>query len=171
VSDNGTDTNIQHENSCLIWQRVYQELRKISDVERFIIVSFAPGDSPSNMIERKFSGLSKALVGLGDKDLDRALETINRLWNELEDTECWIEKNKKQITRIQQKLDIEHFQKLPYMIEFSANKTFTMVGGAERAGDGRKVSVGKFCELCAEAGKHYFCWSNDAYKKHLQKYH
>ena len=115
--------------------------------------------------------MSKQLVGLGDEDLENALKTIHRLWNELPRTEVFIESKFKATGQIPKKLDLQYTQKLPYLLEFSMDGRFTDLGAIQRAGDGRKVSSGNFCTECLSQGKKFYNWSNAADIYHKKHYH
>lgn len=176
IGDSGPDTNIQHENSILVWYAIFKALvEKYPHFNRLIVVSFAAGQSASNPVERTHGKLNKAIVGQGCNDVEAAMEEVSKLWNELENVYVKIAKDVPELKNIPTKMNLKEVEKSPYMVEFTTTGKFTrLFEPAEPlvvCGDGRKTSRASYCEICLESGKKWFNWSADASRKHKKTYH
>ena len=172
----GPDTNIQHENSILVWYAMFKVLvEKYPHLNRMIIVSFAAGQSARNPVERTHSKLNKAIVGQGCNDIEIAMKEVSKLWNDLPGVTCKIAKEVPELKNIPTKMDLKEVEKSPYMVEFTTTGKFTRLFKPNAplfvCGNGRKTSRASYCELCLEKGKKWFNWSADAARKHKKTYH
>ena len=176
LGDSGPDTNIQHENSILVWYAIFKALvKKYPHFNRLIIVSFAAGQSASNPVERTHGKLNKAIVGQGCNDVETAMIEVSKLWNELENVTVKIAKDVPDLKNIPTKMNLKEVEKSPYMVEFTTTGEFTRLFKPTDplyvCGDGRKTSRASYCKTCLESGKKWFNWSADAARKHKKTYH
>ena len=81
---------------------------------------------------------------------------------------------KRHIRTVCKKLDIDKFQVLPFMAEFSSTKNFTKFDVPDSqlfAGQERHYKSYGYCEICKSEQRYFFLWSATARKEHEKLFH